>query len=58
MKRYCCANCDCDIKEAGYYRLGKKIYCSEECVLEDLDVRFEWLEDDEEADRERHDLSA
>ena len=48
MARYCCANCDCDIKEAGYYRLGKKIYCSEECVLEDLDVRFEWIEEEEE----------
>ena len=48
MKRYSCTNCDCDIKEAGYYRLGKKIYCSEECVLEDLDVQFEWIEEEEE----------
>lgn len=48
MARYCCANCDCDITEAGYYRQGKKIYCSEECVLEDLGVTFEWIEEEEE----------
>lgn len=58
MRRYCCGNCEKEIDGAGYYRLGSKIYCSEECVLEDLDVRFEWLEDEEEADRERHNLSA
>ena len=46
-RTYCCDQCEDEISGAWCYRRGKKIYCSEECAMEALDVVFEWIEEDE-----------